>query len=77
MESIESSKPRPAVAPTAGSRWRHVQRQTTYKVIGIAAGQGYYPAIEGWDFVVYVGDEDDKMYNRSVTSFVDGRFEEI
>lgn len=64
------------VAP--GRRYRHLKRGTTYTVLGDATLQiSTFPPDEGDTLRVYRSDEDGKLWVRSATEFLDGRFEEI
>lgn len=58
--------------------WRHKKRGTIYNIVGIAELQvsaRRRPA-EGDRIVIYVG-SDGKMWARSETEFLDGRFEHV
>ena len=69
-----------------GSRWRHVKRGTTYVVRGRAAlkigpetihSVGMCTILEKMSFVAYVSEDDDTLWVRPESEFLDGRFVEI
>lgn len=61
---------------SAGRRWRHVKRGTTYTEIGRAELQMSRDLVEGAFLVIYWGD-DGKLLARQEDEFEDGRFEEV
>lgn len=50
----------------------HKKKQTTYRVVSIGTHTETHE-----ELVVYVSLEDDKVWIRPLSMFVDGRFEEI
>ena len=56
-----------------GQRWQHVNRGTSYEVIGIAELQAGQPQFEHAELVIYRGD-DGELWARNSAEFADGRF---
>lgn len=57
-------------------RYRHKKRGTHYTMLGTASLQAEVPPVEGCRLVVYRGD-DDMLWARPETEFMDGRFEQL
>lgn len=60
---------------TVGSRWRHVRRETVYKIVGRALGQSDFDFLDGCKLVVYRSETSGDLYVSEIAEFIDGRFE--
>jgi hypothetical protein len=58
-------------------RWKHLKRGTEYVDIGEAEVQCSQPINEGDKLVVYLAEEDGKLWARPASEFFDGRYEQL
>lgn len=66
-----------ALSP-APRRWRHIKRQTTYRVLFEAAKMSSTnDALDDMTLVVYQGEADGLVWVRPAREFFDGRFEAL
>lgn len=65
------------VVPRPLSRWRHLDRKTTYWIVGVAIVQARPgPTLdEGIDLMIYRSFGSGRLWARPVSEFLDGRFE--